>query len=131
MTEMEVSGGTGEDYQQALETMLTELQKLRAETQTLQMENQTLHLQETQCGNQESVLQQGAAPAPSVPAPHVKTPVGVSLCYSGKKEQLITFIAQSELYIQVRQLDFPNNSFKVAFVISLLEGEAAQWATPL
>ncbi|XP_061486588.1 protein LDOC1-like [Rhineura floridana] len=106
--------------------MLTEVQSLRTETQSLRAENQALRLQMTQLVTQGLPMQQVQEVTQPQPTPRSKPPVGMPAHYGGKVEQSL---AQCELYTRVRQSEFPNNSVKLAFIISLLEGEAAQWTT--
>uniref|UniRef100_A0A8D0B7Y4 DUF4939 domain-containing protein n=1 Tax=Salvator merianae TaxID=96440 RepID=A0A8D0B7Y4_SALMN len=48
--------------------------------------------------------------------------------FDGSRDQLPAFLAQ--LYMQLRLEDFPSDQVKVAFLIGLLTGPAAKWATP-
>ncbi|XP_061468683.1 protein LDOC1-like [Rhineura floridana] len=89
-------------------------------TQNLQLENQNL------CA---LIAQGGVALVAAVPT-RIKSPVGMPSCYGGQSDQFSTFCAQCELYMRVREAEFPTEDSKVAFLISLLEGEAAKWATP-
>ncbi|XP_015269339.1 PREDICTED: protein LDOC1-like [Gekko japonicus] len=49
----------------------------------------------------------------------------------GKNVEFPDFLAQCQLYIKLRAWDFPTDKMKVCFIISLLKGQAAKWATPL
>uniref|UniRef100_A0A8C6Y395 DUF4939 domain-containing protein n=1 Tax=Naja naja TaxID=35670 RepID=A0A8C6Y395_NAJNA len=46
-------------------------------------------------------------------------------------EMFLAFMGQCQLFMAMRPEDFPDDRTWVGFVISLLSGSAAQWATPL
>uniref|UniRef100_A0A670ZLD3 DUF4939 domain-containing protein n=1 Tax=Pseudonaja textilis TaxID=8673 RepID=A0A670ZLD3_PSETE len=69
----------------------------------------------------------GAPPAP----PMRKNPVAMPEKFSGQTDMFSTFLGQCQLYFSVRPEDFPTDRAKVGFIISLLTGQAAKWATPL
>uniref|UniRef100_A0A8D0CDF6 DUF4939 domain-containing protein n=1 Tax=Salvator merianae TaxID=96440 RepID=A0A8D0CDF6_SALMN len=50
--------------------------------------------------------------------------------FDGSRDQLPAFLAQAQLYMQLRPEDFPSDHVKVAFLIGHLTGPAAKWAMP-
>uniref|UniRef100_A0A670XUD3 ribonuclease H n=1 Tax=Pseudonaja textilis TaxID=8673 RepID=A0A670XUD3_PSETE len=100
----------------------------RDRTFFLQDENQTLQQQVAQLTAQLALLQAHAAPPPP---PHQKCPVAVPNKFSGQPEMFLAFMGQCQLFMAMRPEDFPTDRVKVGFVISLLTGQAAKWATPL
>ncbi|XP_058047932.1 transmembrane protein 168 isoform X8 [Ahaetulla prasina] len=69
-------------------------------------------------------------PRPPTPPPRRKCPITMPDKFSGQPEMFPT-LGQCQLYMAMRPEDFPDDRAKVAFVINLLSGSAAQWATPL
>uniref|UniRef100_A0A670YUE7 DUF4939 domain-containing protein n=1 Tax=Pseudonaja textilis TaxID=8673 RepID=A0A670YUE7_PSETE len=69
-----------------------------------------------------------AAPPPT---PCWKCPVAAPDKFSGQPEMFPAFMVQCQLFISLRPEDFPTDQSKVGFMISLLTGQAANWATPL
>uniref|UniRef100_A0A670Z4H0 DUF4939 domain-containing protein n=1 Tax=Pseudonaja textilis TaxID=8673 RepID=A0A670Z4H0_PSETE len=51
--------------------------------------------------------------------------------FSGQPEMFPPFMGQCQLFMALRPEDFPDDRARVGFVISLLSGLAARWATPL
>uniref|UniRef100_A0A670YG10 DUF4939 domain-containing protein n=1 Tax=Pseudonaja textilis TaxID=8673 RepID=A0A670YG10_PSETE len=51
--------------------------------------------------------------------------------FSGQPEMFPAFMGQCQLFMSLRPEDFPDDQAQVGFVISLLSGSAARWATPL
>lgn len=70
-----------------------------------------------------------AATAAAFPSP--KCPISPPEKFSGKVEEFPAFLAQCKLFIELRDRDFTSDKAKVSFIISLLKGQAAKWATPL
>uniref|UniRef100_A0A670YAF8 DUF4939 domain-containing protein n=1 Tax=Pseudonaja textilis TaxID=8673 RepID=A0A670YAF8_PSETE len=71
-------------------------------------------------------------PAAVPPAPPVrKSPVSMPEKFSGQMDRLPALMGQCQLFISLRPEDFPTDRSKVGFMISLLTGQAANWATPL
>uniref|UniRef100_A0A670Z5P7 DUF4939 domain-containing protein n=1 Tax=Pseudonaja textilis TaxID=8673 RepID=A0A670Z5P7_PSETE len=68
--------------------------------------------------------------APSAP-PLRKSPVSMPEKFSGQMDMFPAFLGQCQLFMSLRPKDFPNDRAKVGFIISLLSGQAAKWATPL
>uniref|UniRef100_A0A8P4GPN0 Gypsy retrotransposon integrase-like protein 1 n=1 Tax=Dicentrarchus labrax TaxID=13489 RepID=A0A8P4GPN0_DICLA len=68
-----------------------------------------------------------ASPPPPPREPHVPTPER----YAGDLGACGRFLLQCSLVFQQQPLTYSSNSARVAFVISLLSGKAAQWATAL
>uniref|UniRef100_A0A670ZQX1 DUF4939 domain-containing protein n=1 Tax=Pseudonaja textilis TaxID=8673 RepID=A0A670ZQX1_PSETE len=68
--------------------------------------------------------------APSAP-PLRKSPVSMPEKFSGQMDMFPAFLGQCQLFMSLRPEDFPNDWAKVGFIISLLSGQAAKWATPL
>uniref|UniRef100_A0A670ZK32 DUF4939 domain-containing protein n=1 Tax=Pseudonaja textilis TaxID=8673 RepID=A0A670ZK32_PSETE len=68
--------------------------------------------------------------APSAP-PLRKSPVSMPEKFSGQMDMFPAFLGQCQLFMSLRPEDFPNDRAKVGFIISLLSGQAAKWATPL
>uniref|UniRef100_A0A670YWH9 DUF4939 domain-containing protein n=1 Tax=Pseudonaja textilis TaxID=8673 RepID=A0A670YWH9_PSETE len=68
--------------------------------------------------------------APSAP-PLRKSPVSMPEKFSGQMDMFPAFWGQCQLFMSLRPEDFPNDRAKVEFIISLLSGQAAKWATPL
>uniref|UniRef100_A0A670XYW5 DUF4939 domain-containing protein n=1 Tax=Pseudonaja textilis TaxID=8673 RepID=A0A670XYW5_PSETE len=97
--------------------------------QQLQDENQTLQQQVAQLTAQLALLQAHAAPPP--PPPCRKCHVAVPDKFSGQPEMFPAFMGQCQSFIAMRPEDFPDDQAWVGFVISLLSGSAARWATPL
>uniref|UniRef100_A0A8C6Y0F7 DUF4939 domain-containing protein n=1 Tax=Naja naja TaxID=35670 RepID=A0A8C6Y0F7_NAJNA len=60
-----------------------------------------------------------------------KCPVAVPDKFDGSLAQFPAFWGQCQLYMSLRPEDFPSDRDKVGFLISLLSGSAAHWATPL
>uniref|UniRef100_A0A670ZUX7 DUF4939 domain-containing protein n=1 Tax=Pseudonaja textilis TaxID=8673 RepID=A0A670ZUX7_PSETE len=109
---------------------LNQLQRLveQQEQQINQLlqSNVTLQNQVTQLLNYVSTAA-GAPPA----SPVRKNPVAMPEKFSGQTDMFSTFLGQCQLYFSVRPEDFPTDRAKVGFIISLLTGQAAKWATPL
>uniref|UniRef100_A0A670ZVZ6 CCHC-type domain-containing protein n=1 Tax=Pseudonaja textilis TaxID=8673 RepID=A0A670ZVZ6_PSETE len=103
-------------------------QKFPQQTNQLLQSNQTLQNQVTQLVNHISSLQIPAAP--SAP-PLRKSPVSMPEKFSGQMDMFPAFLGQCQLFMSLRPEDFPNDRAKVGFIISLLSGQAAKWATPL
>ncbi|XP_045144304.1 protein LDOC1 [Echinops telfairi] len=61
---------------------------------------------------------------PSCPVPFPQT-------FSGESGRLPEFIVQTTSYMLVNENRFCNDAMKVAFLISLLSGEAEEWVVPL
>ncbi|XP_061465008.1 protein LDOC1-like [Rhineura floridana] len=116
---MEASGRAEGGIPVTLETLYAELQNLQAMTQNLQLENKNLRA---------LIAQGGTAPAAAAPT-RIKPPVRMPSHYGGQSDQFTMFHSQYKLYMSVRQAEFPTDDSKVAFLISLLEGEAAKWPT--
>ena len=51
--------------------------------------------------------------------------------FKGDRQEFPAFKAQAMLYIRVREAEFGSPEAKVAFLISLLEGTARRWVTPM
>lgn len=66
-----------------------------------------------------------------VAQPRRKCPVAVPDKFDGSLAQFPVFFGQCQLYMILRPKDFPTDWDKVGFLISLLMGSAARWATPL
>uniref|UniRef100_A0A670ZB38 DUF4939 domain-containing protein n=1 Tax=Pseudonaja textilis TaxID=8673 RepID=A0A670ZB38_PSETE len=96
--------------------------------QQLQDENQTLQQQVAQLTARLALPQAHAAPPP---LPCWKCPVAVPDKFSGQPEMFPAFMGQCQLFMAMRPEDFPDDQARVGFVISLLSGSAARWATPL
>ncbi|XP_004781624.1 protein LDOC1 [Mustela nigripes] len=60
---------------------------------------------------------------PSCPVPFPET-------FSGESSRLPEFIVQTASYMLVNENRFCNDAMKVAFLISLLTGEAEEWVVP-
>ncbi|XP_045695352.1 protein LDOC1 isoform X2 [Phyllostomus hastatus] len=60
---------------------------------------------------------------PSCPVPFPET-------FSGESSRLPEFIVQTTSYMLVNENRFCNDAMKVAFLISLLTGEAEEWVVP-
>uniref|UniRef100_A0A8D0CBS3 DUF4939 domain-containing protein n=1 Tax=Salvator merianae TaxID=96440 RepID=A0A8D0CBS3_SALMN len=75
-------------------------------------------------------LQAQHQPLPLPPA-RGKCRMPVPEKFDGSRDQLPVFLAQTHLFIEQQPQDFPTDSSKVAFLIGLLSGQAAKWATPL
>uniref|UniRef100_A0A8C6XG21 ribonuclease H n=1 Tax=Naja naja TaxID=35670 RepID=A0A8C6XG21_NAJNA len=98
-----------------------QLHQLQAENQGLQQ--QLLHL-----AAQLAALNALAAPPPP---PRRKCPVAVPDKFSRQPEMFVAFMGQCQLFMAMRPEDFPDDRTRLGFVISLLSGSAARWATPL
>jgi hypothetical protein len=59
-------------------------------------------------------------------SPKVRTPD----TYNGQRTELKRFLLQCDLYLELREKDFDNETDKVYFAIALLRGAAADWAEP-
>uniref|UniRef100_A0A670ZB52 Gypsy retrotransposon integrase-like protein 1 n=1 Tax=Pseudonaja textilis TaxID=8673 RepID=A0A670ZB52_PSETE len=96
---------------------------------SLLQSNVTLQNQVTQLLNYVSSL---SSPAAVPPAPPVrKSPVSMPEKFSEQMDRFPAFMGQCQLFISLRPEDFPTDRSKVGFMISLLTGQAANWATPL
>ncbi|XP_006881966.1 PREDICTED: protein LDOC1-like [Elephantulus edwardii] len=62
-------------------------------------------------------------PPPSCPVPFPET-------FGGENGRLPEFIVQTTSYMLVNENRFCNDAMKVAFLISLLKGEAEEWVLP-
>uniref|UniRef100_A0A670ZTM6 DUF4939 domain-containing protein n=1 Tax=Pseudonaja textilis TaxID=8673 RepID=A0A670ZTM6_PSETE len=51
--------------------------------------------------------------------------------FSGQMDMFPAFLGQCQLFMSLRPENFPTDRSKVGFMISLLTGQAANWATPL
>ncbi|ETE58569.1 Retrotransposon-derived protein PEG10, partial [Ophiophagus hannah] len=60
-----------------------------------------------------------------------RCPVAVPDKFDCNQAMFPAFLEQCQLFISLRAEDFPTDWSKVGFVISLLSGSAARWATPL
>uniref|UniRef100_A0A670YQL2 DUF4939 domain-containing protein n=1 Tax=Pseudonaja textilis TaxID=8673 RepID=A0A670YQL2_PSETE len=58
-------------------------------------------------------------------------PVSMPEKFSGQMDMFPAFLGQCQLFMSLRPEDFPTDRSKVGFMISLLTGQAANWATPL
>lgn len=96
--------------------------------QQLQADNQRLQQQVAQLVALQAA---GQAPVAPPPPPRRKIPVSVPDKFAGQREMFPTFMGQCQLFMALRPEDFPDDRARVGFVISLLSGSAAQWATPL
>ena len=71
-------------------------------------------------------------PAPPIvlekPVPHPKA--SVQYTFDGTKGNLRAFLGQTSLYVSTHQEEFPHETSKVLWVISLLEGHAFNWIEP-
>uniref|UniRef100_A0A8D0E5V9 DUF4939 domain-containing protein n=1 Tax=Salvator merianae TaxID=96440 RepID=A0A8D0E5V9_SALMN len=96
---------------------------------TPQEQLQTLDGQLTQLATAVAQLQARLDQQPA-PAPRRKCPVSLPEKFDGSRDQLPAFLAQAQLYMQLRPEDFPSDQVKVAFFVRLLTGPAAKWAMP-
>ena len=94
-------------------------------------QNQALANQVQQLTTAVTDLQQRQAAALAVAAPPPSCPLKAPEKFDGRREDYPTFLAQAKLFIQARSREFPTDQVKVSFLISLLKGAAARWATPL
>uniref|UniRef100_A0A670Y9L3 DUF4939 domain-containing protein n=1 Tax=Pseudonaja textilis TaxID=8673 RepID=A0A670Y9L3_PSETE len=90
--------------------------------------NQSLQNQVTQLLSHITSLQTAAAP--SAP-PLRKSPVSMPEKFSGQMDMFPAFLGQCQLFMSLRPEDFPNDRARTGFILSLLSGQAAKWATPL
>ncbi|XP_078515092.1 protein LDOC1-like [Lissotriton helveticus] len=111
-----------DDVLQALVLVQRELADSKAETAALR----------------EKVDRQACNPfdaSSSNPQIHVTVPPPVPLAtperYSGDPHKIQTFLTQIALHFSCRPASFPNNLSRVAFAISYLSWDAADWAVPL
>ncbi|XP_029142298.1 protein LDOC1-like [Protobothrops mucrosquamatus] len=63
--------------------------------------------------------------------PRHRSPVTVPEKFDGSQARFPSFFGQCQLCMSLWPEDFPTDRDKVGFVISLLTGTAARWATPL
>uniref|UniRef100_A0A670XRM5 DUF4939 domain-containing protein n=1 Tax=Pseudonaja textilis TaxID=8673 RepID=A0A670XRM5_PSETE len=71
-------------------------------------------------------------PAAVPPAPpERKSPVSMPEKFSGQMDMFPAFLGQCQLFMSLRPENFPNDRAKTGFILSLLSGQAANWATPL
>lgn len=63
--------------------------------------------------------------------PPTRCPVNPPDRFGGNVDEFPAFLAQCELYMELRDRDFTTDKTKVCFILSLLKGQAAKWATPL
>uniref|UniRef100_A0A670HNF1 DUF4939 domain-containing protein n=1 Tax=Podarcis muralis TaxID=64176 RepID=A0A670HNF1_PODMU len=100
----------------------------------LVQENQALTHTIQQLSNAVTALQQqlDALLAPGADAPvSGKYPVALPEKFDGSPASFPMFLAQTNLYIQGRARNFPDECTKVHFLISLLKDQVAKWALPL
>uniref|UniRef100_A0A8C7DZU3 DUF4939 domain-containing protein n=1 Tax=Naja naja TaxID=35670 RepID=A0A8C7DZU3_NAJNA len=69
--------------------------------------------------------------AHTAPPPWRKCPVAMPDKFDGNQAMFPAFVGQCQLFISLRAEYFPTDQDKVGFMISLLSGAAACWATPL
>ncbi|KAJ7320456.1 hypothetical protein JRQ81_019967 [Phrynocephalus forsythii] len=77
----------------------------------------------------QAIIQLQHAPAPAGLQP--RCPLLPPDRFEGKLEEFPAFLAQCKLFTEVRAQEFPTERSKVCFIISLLKGQVAKWATPL
>jgi CxxC motif-containing protein len=63
---------------------------------------------------------------PLPPRPKVRTPD----TFNGTRAELKKFLLQCDLYLELREKDFDNETDKVYFAMALLRGPASDWAEP-
>uniref|UniRef100_A0A8C7DZ23 DUF4939 domain-containing protein n=1 Tax=Naja naja TaxID=35670 RepID=A0A8C7DZ23_NAJNA len=63
--------------------------------------------------------------------PRRKCPVAVPDKFDGSLAQFPAYFGQCQLYMSLQPEDFSTDRDKVGFLINLLSGSAARWATPL
>ncbi|XP_073675909.1 cilia- and flagella-associated protein 74 [Garra rufa] len=68
---------------------------------------------------------------PAAPTTISNTPLSRPMNYSGDPGGCNGFLLQCSLYIEANAHQFPNESSKIYFMISLLTGQALQWADAL
>lgn len=68
-----------------------------------------------------TLLRQVRPPSCPVPFPHT---------FDGETSRLPEFVVQTTSYMLVNENRFCNDAMKVAFLISLLTGEAEEWVVP-
>ncbi|KAI2645263.1 Transposon Tf2-8 polyprotein [Labeo rohita] len=66
-------------------------------------------------------------PAPTPPSAS-GSPMALPATFAGEAAECSGFLLQVSLFIQMQPQQFPSDSAKVAFLISLLTGKALQWA---
>uniref|UniRef100_A0A8D2L2T9 DUF4939 domain-containing protein n=1 Tax=Varanus komodoensis TaxID=61221 RepID=A0A8D2L2T9_VARKO len=66
-----------------------------------------------------------------VPAAQRRSPFDLPVMFDGTREHFAAFRAQCDLHMCLRSKDFPSEQVRVGFVIGLLMGPAAKWATAL
>uniref|UniRef100_A0A670YB82 DUF4939 domain-containing protein n=1 Tax=Pseudonaja textilis TaxID=8673 RepID=A0A670YB82_PSETE len=112
---------------------LNQLQRLVEQQQQqinqLLQSNVTLQNQVTQLLNYVSSLPSLAAVPPAPPVR--KSPVSMPEKFSGQTDMFPEFLGQCQLFMSLRPENFPNDRAKTGFILSLLSGQAANWATPL
>lgn len=108
---------------QAIQVLVNQISKL------------TTHLQQLRSGpNAESTL---TAPPTNTPVSPVfnealcfaEPQLPPPLSYAGEPHLCRAFLVKCSLYISLQPSSFPSEESKVAFIINLLSGKAAQWGT--
>uniref|UniRef100_A0A8C6VIC9 DUF4939 domain-containing protein n=1 Tax=Naja naja TaxID=35670 RepID=A0A8C6VIC9_NAJNA len=101
--------------------------------QQTSMNMEQLCVENTQLTQQVALLaaQVPQLQAHTVPPPRRKCLVAVPDKYDGNQAWFPAFLGQCQLFISLRAEDFPTDSDKVGFLINLLTGSAAHWATTL
>ncbi|XP_058044421.1 protein LDOC1-like [Ahaetulla prasina] len=69
--------------------------------------------------------------APASPPPRRRGHIAVPDKFDGTQAMFPAFMGQCQLFMSLKREDFPTDQDKVGFVLSLLSGSAARWATPL
>uniref|UniRef100_A0A2D4PX05 CCHC-type domain-containing protein n=1 Tax=Micrurus surinamensis TaxID=129470 RepID=A0A2D4PX05_MICSU len=100
------------------------MEQIQAENVFLQQQVATL------AGQLQQLQATLAAPQPAPPIRRT-CPVAVPDKFDGTMAMFPAFFGQCQLFLALRQEDFPQDRDKVGFVISLLSDNAARWATPL
>ncbi|XP_032075696.1 protein LDOC1-like [Thamnophis elegans] len=69
--------------------------------------------------------------ATTLPQPQGKCTVAMLDKFDSNQAMFPAFLGQCQLFISLREKDFPTDRAKMGFIISLLSGSAARWAIPL
>ena len=123
-----------------------ELQALKNDNQTLHADNQTLHSEleslkgdrasggpppGSQLPKKSGTLSARPDPVQVTVNPVTPVPLATPERFTGDNAKFSSFMTQCKLHFLCRPYAFPDDSAKVAFTISYLSGNAAQWAVPM
>ncbi|XP_069815743.1 protein LDOC1-like [Dendropsophus ebraccatus] len=96
-----------------------------------QIQQQSQQIQQLTAALQQRATVQRSPPTVSPPAPSPNLRLVLPSKYGGDLKMCRGFLTQCTMHIELLSNQFSTERSKVAFIISLLEGRARAWATPL